>query len=261
MSMPSYDGQLSGPARKAGYEIQSQAREMKTALSGDAESLRKTAQAFEDVDNQTTSSLLESLALLLESPLSPQGGKPRGSASLTSNDLGGPGDWGPPWDTSTTEIIDGPLGRKITRTIDEKTLPDGSIVRHITDTWTIIPTPEEIKAWSTNEKLCLIGLNLVLFFLLGNDPSFVAKVLGVISTVIADVFDLLNIQIPDLSKYLYFPEMDDTVKVTREVYVKYSPDGTRKEYERDIYHQEVFSSDGTLRNDTNNDTGWYEIEG
>jgi uncharacterized protein YukE len=53
MSMPSYDGQLSGPARKAGYEIQSQAREMKTALSGDAESLRKTAQAFEEVDNKT----------------------------------------------------------------------------------------------------------------------------------------------------------------------------------------------------------------
>jgi uncharacterized protein YukE len=56
-AMPSYDGQLSGPARKAGYEIQSQAREMKTALAGDAESLRKTAQAFEETDNQVIDSL------------------------------------------------------------------------------------------------------------------------------------------------------------------------------------------------------------
>jgi hypothetical protein len=51
MAMPSYDGQLSGPARKAGYEIQSQVREMKTALTSDALSLRKTAQNFEKVDN------------------------------------------------------------------------------------------------------------------------------------------------------------------------------------------------------------------
>jgi type VII secretion effector (TIGR04197 family) len=65
MTMPSYDGQLSGPARKAGYEIQKQARELSTALAGDAESLRKTAQAFEEVDNQavdTFESLCANLA-------------------------------------------------------------------------------------------------------------------------------------------------------------------------------------------------------
>jgi hypothetical protein len=69
MSMPSYDGQLSGPARKAGYEIQSQAREMKTALSGDAESLRKAAQAFEEVDNRTIDILGENTALLSNAPV------------------------------------------------------------------------------------------------------------------------------------------------------------------------------------------------
>lgn len=52
MAMPSYDGQLSGPARAAGYEIQRQSREVQTLLSGDAQSLQKTAQAFEEVDNQ-----------------------------------------------------------------------------------------------------------------------------------------------------------------------------------------------------------------
>jgi hypothetical protein len=69
MSMPSYDGQLSGPARKAGYEIQSQAREMKTALSANAESLKKAAQAFEEVDNQTADILGENTALMSGSPI------------------------------------------------------------------------------------------------------------------------------------------------------------------------------------------------
>jgi hypothetical protein len=53
MAMPSYDGQLSGPARKAGYEIQTQCRELKVALSNNAESIRKAAQGYEEVDNQT----------------------------------------------------------------------------------------------------------------------------------------------------------------------------------------------------------------
>jgi uncharacterized protein YukE len=53
ISLPSYEGQLSGPARAAGYEIQSQSRDIKAILSGDAQSLQKTAQAFEAVDSQT----------------------------------------------------------------------------------------------------------------------------------------------------------------------------------------------------------------
>jgi hypothetical protein len=43
MSLPSYEGQLSGPARKAGYDIQSQSRDIKASLSSDAESLKTTA--------------------------------------------------------------------------------------------------------------------------------------------------------------------------------------------------------------------------
>jgi uncharacterized protein YukE len=65
MAMPSYDGQLSGPARKAGYEIQSQARELKAALSNNADSLRKAAQAFEEVDNRTVESLSQNQEMLL----------------------------------------------------------------------------------------------------------------------------------------------------------------------------------------------------
>jgi type VII secretion effector (TIGR04197 family) len=64
-AMPSYDGQLSGPARKAGYEIQSQARDMKTALTNDAQSLQKTAQAFEEVDNQAIDAFGQNQEILL----------------------------------------------------------------------------------------------------------------------------------------------------------------------------------------------------
>ncbi len=65
MAMPSYDGQLSGPARKAGYEIQTQFREIKAALSSDAEFLRKKAQAYEEVDNQTVDLLAQNQEILL----------------------------------------------------------------------------------------------------------------------------------------------------------------------------------------------------
>jgi type VII secretion effector (TIGR04197 family) len=69
-AMPSYDGQLSGPARKAGYEIQSQARDMKAALSNDAQSLQKTAQAFEEVDNQTQREFLSAQIDIKDAPFS-----------------------------------------------------------------------------------------------------------------------------------------------------------------------------------------------
>jgi hypothetical protein len=69
MALPSYDGQLSGPARKMGYEFQKQARELSAALAGDAESLRKTAQAFEEVDNKTVDTLGENKTLMSASPI------------------------------------------------------------------------------------------------------------------------------------------------------------------------------------------------
>jgi uncharacterized protein YukE len=69
MAMPSYDGQLSNPARKIGYEIQKQSRELSANLAGDADSLRKTAKSFEDVDNITQDILNENVSIMLNSPL------------------------------------------------------------------------------------------------------------------------------------------------------------------------------------------------
>jgi uncharacterized protein YukE len=64
-AMPSYDGQLSGPARLAGYEIQRQARDMKAALSSDAQSLQKAAQDFENVENQAENVFNQNQEILL----------------------------------------------------------------------------------------------------------------------------------------------------------------------------------------------------
>jgi hypothetical protein len=50
--LPSYDGQLSAPARAAALEINRQCQEMHGYYAGDAQSLVRTAQAFETVDNQ-----------------------------------------------------------------------------------------------------------------------------------------------------------------------------------------------------------------
>jgi uncharacterized protein YukE len=65
MTMPSYDGQLSGPARKAGFEIQSQSRDIKTALTNDALYLQNAAQDFENVDNQAVDAFTQSQESLL----------------------------------------------------------------------------------------------------------------------------------------------------------------------------------------------------
>jgi uncharacterized protein YukE len=88
MSMPSYDGQLSGPARKAGYEIQTQCRDLKTALSNNAESLRKTAQAFEEVDKQAIDSIRQNQEMLLSYSSKGIGGIDQGDSYLGYRDDG-----------------------------------------------------------------------------------------------------------------------------------------------------------------------------
>jgi hypothetical protein len=53
MSLPSYEGQLSGPARAAAYEIQRQNRDIKVNLLVDADSLKNTLLEFEAMDTHT----------------------------------------------------------------------------------------------------------------------------------------------------------------------------------------------------------------
>jgi uncharacterized protein YukE len=74
--LPSYDGQLSTPARAAALEINRQCQDLKYCLLDDAQSLVKTAQAFEDVDNQTINLLNTEQIKIASAPL----GKPPGLA-------------------------------------------------------------------------------------------------------------------------------------------------------------------------------------
>lgn len=67
--LPSYDGQLSTPARAAALEINRQCQEVSGCYSGDAQSLARTAQAFEEVDNQTTKMFEDNLSILNDAPL------------------------------------------------------------------------------------------------------------------------------------------------------------------------------------------------
>ena len=67
--LPSYDGQLSTPARAAALEINRRCQEASGWHSSDAESLARTAQAFEEVDNQTTKMLEDNLSVINDAPL------------------------------------------------------------------------------------------------------------------------------------------------------------------------------------------------
>jgi hypothetical protein len=64
LSMPSYEGRLSGPARAAGYEIQRQCRDLGSNLLGDSDSLNAAVQAYESIDDQTVREIRLNLELL-----------------------------------------------------------------------------------------------------------------------------------------------------------------------------------------------------
>jgi hypothetical protein len=68
-SLPSYDGQLSTPARAAALEINRQCQDVHSSYMSDSQSLARTAQAFADVDNQTVDVFRENTALMSNAPI------------------------------------------------------------------------------------------------------------------------------------------------------------------------------------------------
>jgi uncharacterized protein YukE len=64
--LPSYDGQLSGPARATALEVNRQCQELYDCYLNDAKSLVKTAQAFEDVDNSVIKNMNDLTNILVE---------------------------------------------------------------------------------------------------------------------------------------------------------------------------------------------------
>jgi uncharacterized protein YukE len=62
--LPSYDGQLSTPARSASLEIHRQCQDLYEAYKSDSQSLARTAKVFEDVDNQSIEIFQQSQKLI-----------------------------------------------------------------------------------------------------------------------------------------------------------------------------------------------------
>jgi uncharacterized protein YukE len=67
--LPSYDGQLSTPARAAALEINRQSQDLHRSFMNISQSLTKTAQAFEEVDNQTVEILRGNSELISNAPI------------------------------------------------------------------------------------------------------------------------------------------------------------------------------------------------
>jgi len=235
MSMPSYDGQLSGPARKVGYEIQKQARELSTALSGDAESLRKTAHAFEEVDNQTIKSIEDNIMILADAPLC---GGPGGE----TDDLGGP--------TVTTETKTEWDGSVTVITIEEEQWTDGTVVSTYTQTNTKTFSEAEVEFWDTLDIIrdAIIDAMVALIFSGPKILKWGVEFLGIMAlTSIANIWG--NLDSHDLPKI----EPGDTRVITHVGKVVINPDGSSTAvWESKI---EIFDASGNSKGII---TGTYE---
>jgi uncharacterized protein YukE len=72
LSMPSYEGRLSGPARAVGYEIQHQCRDAGGCLQRDAQALQTAARAFEEADRQSVETFAHFQSILsIQNPDAP----------------------------------------------------------------------------------------------------------------------------------------------------------------------------------------------
>jgi hypothetical protein len=153
MAMPSYDGQLSGPARKAGFEIQSQAREMKAALANDALYLQKAAQDFEEVDNSIVDGLNNSSMKINDSHYNKlQNYKQK--LSLTFSSKSGGGDQ-LGWSDDGTTITMWAFGKTVK--LDKSQM-----------------TPEELEAFETYKTKVKDLYDDIMYFALALGVDFVA---------------------------------------------------------------------------------------
>ncbi len=226
MSMPSYDGQLSGPARKAGYEIQKQTRELSTALAGNAESLRKTAQAFEDVDNQTIDILEKNTALMANTPL---GGGPGGEED--DSDVKITEETKTEWDGSTTYIK-----------TEERVYPDHSSTCIITQTNTKIFSELEADIWTAKDIVFDALMDLFIGIMLADLGIFTALINFFGISGIGQLLDVFG----DLTKHDLPPiEAGDKRVITQVGHIILNADGSSTAvWESKI---EIFGADGELK--------------
>ena len=96
--LPSYDGQLSTPARAAALEINRQCQDLHGSYTNISQSLARTAQAFEEADNQAVDTFTINQLEISKTPMglyfSRRGSAPRSPETqgrFTNAEGGGPG--------------------------------------------------------------------------------------------------------------------------------------------------------------------------
>lgn len=146
--LPSYDGQLSGPARATALEVNRKCQELHDCYLSDAQSLVKTAQAFEDVDGQTITVLNDNLAYIQEAPLIQKGDKSPGLAMMVPPEDSG--DQGITITTYTRTEWDGSI---TVITVEEQQLPDGTVITKYTQTNTKVFSDIEVSLWDTYDVI------------------------------------------------------------------------------------------------------------
>jgi uncharacterized protein YukE len=225
MAMPSYEGQLSGPARKMGYEVQKQSQELSAALAGDAELLRKTAQAFEDIDNQSIKLLGEYSAILADSPIY---GGPGGE---TDDGKGGT-------HTEVTEIVEKD-GSVTTITITRTVNPDGTITEVKTVKNSMVFDRTKQQEWNDEAKKIQYILSTIIALVMYIWAPYLKPVA---SLIMGRLFDALF-------KFYWTPtyEEGDTMVTTLTTTTTEYPDGTRQ-WESTTSSYELTDRNGVVKN-------------
>lgn len=169
--LPSYDGQLSGPARATALEINRQCQDLHDCLISDAQSLVKTAKAFEDVDNQIINALSDAQLAIANTPLT-TGGKVRGLAMPV--EPGGGTEGLPPLDTNLDKLK---YMISISKPGDvlQVRLSDGEIITfiitHDPNGNLILWNMTEGRAWDGDATLIFLAANATDVSLYHMDPN------------------------------------------------------------------------------------------
>ena len=227
-SMPSYDGQLSTPARAAALEINRQCQDVYSLYLNDAQSLARTAQAFADVDNQTVDVFGENTALLSESPL-----------------YGGPGGEVIPPDSYTVTSVTESDGSITTTEITRTHNPDGTVTERRVVTNKKVFNRKTAKEWNDDRTKIIFGL--------GKAFAFLALIFGIPSalfaTVLSEVYDFLT------TFYLTPTYEEGDILYTRwtTVTTEY-PDGTR-DIQYEMIQTQLIDRDGVIKQDD-----WRKID-
>lgn len=211
-SLPSYDGQLSTPARAAALEINRQCQDVHSSYLNDAQSLARTAQAFADVDNQTVDVFGENTALMSNAPI-----------------YGGPGGEVIPPDSYTVTSVTESDGSITTTEVTRIHNPDGTVTERKVVTNKKVFDRKTAKEWNDDRTKIFYVLGKIL----SNIPIF--------GSYLSDIYDFLT------AFYLIptYEEGDTFYTRVTTVTTEY-PDGTR-DFQSEMIQIQLIDRDGVIK--------------